>query len=87
MKLAKVLIWVSLLLLLTSFGTCYFGVSYEVSKIPIEVREGMADTDWVGIEWIAGGTVIFFVSAITAIASLIIYLVQRRRRQKSTSAP
>jgi len=43
---------------LSGVATCYFGVDHEIGKIPPEIRAGMADTDWVGTEWVLLGMVI-----------------------------
>ena len=39
-------------------ATCYFGVDHEIARIPLEIRAGMTDTDWVGSEWVLLGMVI-----------------------------
>lgn len=70
----------SLVVFALSIATCYFGVNYEVSKIPPEVRKGMSDTDWIGVEWIGGGMLLSLLSIALFITAAILFLRQKRSR-------
>jgi hypothetical protein len=52
MKIIKIQFFTGIVLAAASFATCYFGVKHLVEQIPPEIRRGMTDTDWIGIEWI-----------------------------------
>ena len=69
-RATKILLWISLLLFLTALATCYFGIKYEVSQIPDEIRNGMEDTDWIGAEWISLGLGIMVASLVSLLAAL-----------------
>jgi hypothetical protein len=69
-SLAKILAALSLLLSIVSLATCHFGVQYEIDKIPPEIRARMSDTDWIGIEWIFRGMLIFFGAVISSVIAL-----------------
>ena len=78
----KALLWVALILMLSSMATCLFGVRYAVSQIPPEVRAGMSDTDWVGVEWIARGAVLLAAALGSALTALALWLYRRRQDAK-----
>lgn len=69
----------SFLLMIASFATCCFGVQHEIDKIPVETRARMGDTDWVGVEWIGRGMIIFIGAALAGFASVTLWIIQRRR--------
>jgi hypothetical protein len=83
-SVAKVLIALSLLLSIASLATGYFGVRHEIDKIPPEIKARMSDFDWIGIEWIAGGLIIFAFALISAITGLTIWLIDRSRAKKES---
>ena len=72
-KKVKIFLQASLFLTCASFATCHFGVQHEINKIPSEIRRGMADFDWIGVEWIALGTM-------ALLAALVLALVAVKRR-------
>lgn len=74
--------WCSVLLFAISIATCHFGVSYEESKIPPEIRENMSDTDWIGIKWILRGMLILLLSVISMIIAATILGVQQWKGKK-----
>lgn len=71
----------SITLLLASIAICVLGVEYEVGKIPPEVRAGMSDTDWVGVEWIARGMILFFIAVLMTFTgtALLIFSVKTNK--------
>lgn len=81
MKLIKILLVIGLFLLVASFATCYLGVQYAEKQIPPEIRGKMTDTDWVGIEWIGRGLLVFMLSVITLFSALAFWL-RRKYAQK-----
>jgi hypothetical protein len=83
-SVAKILIAPSLLLSIASLATCHFGVQHEIDKIPPEIKARMSDFDWIGIEWIARGSIIFVFAAISAITALTIWLIDGRRAKKES---
>jgi hypothetical protein len=83
-SVAKILIALSLLFSIASLATCHFGVQHEINKIPPEIKSQMSDFDWIGIEWIAGGSIIFVFAAILAITALTIWLIDRRRSERAS---
>ena len=78
---AKVLL-VSLLLTAASFATCHFGVQHEINKIPPETRAGMADFDWVGVEWISRGLVLLVLAFASGAAGIVIWVSNLMRKGK-----
>jgi hypothetical protein len=78
-NLQRVLVVLSLLLMVTSWTTCHFGVEHEINKIPAEHRAQMTDFDWIGAEWIMRGMLIFLASMIAASAALYLWIIRRRR--------
>jgi hypothetical protein len=83
-SVAIFLIAISLLLSIASLATCHFGVQHEIDKIPPEIKAQMSDFDWIGIEWIAGGSIIFVFAAISAITALTLWLIDRRRGERES---
>ena len=73
----RVFIVLSLLLFLSGIAVSYFGVNYEIAKIPPDIRSQMSDTDWVGVEWIGIGAVLFAVAFSFMVLSTIIYFFKR----------
>lgn len=83
-KVVKVLLWSAVVLFSASLATCHFGVRYEINQIAPEVRAGMGDTDWVGVEWIERGAVLFLVSALSLVAGLVLLAVRKYKVHKSS---
>lgn len=76
-KSIKILLFISVLLTVSAFATCYFGVESEISKIPAERRAVMSDFDWIGVNWIAFGTIILLSAALSASFAIIIWFRNR----------
>lgn len=85
-NIQRVLFVLSLLLMIASAGTCYFGVQHEINKIPPDTRAAMEDFDWIGNEWLGRGIIIFIVAVIVVFASFTLWII-RRRRWAQHSAP
>ena len=87
--LPRVLLVSAVLLVLISMGTCFFGVRYEIAKLPPEEIARRGDTDWIGVEWILRGFIVLLVSVILALASVIVWLssivAARRSRPERSS--
>ncbi|HLM02262.1 MAG TPA: hypothetical protein VK400_14520 [Pyrinomonadaceae bacterium] len=81
MKTIKILLIAGVLLLIASFATCHFGVQYAISQIPPEIRTNMSDTDWIGVEWIGRGLLIFL-GAVAALFSALILWLRCNKRKK-----
>lgn len=76
----------SLLFLVSSTATCYFGRRYEVEKIPPERRAQMSDTDWVGREWIWRGVLLFLPAGFFAVAGTVAWFIEKRRTPKEAAS-
>jgi hypothetical protein len=74
----------ALLLWLCSFTTCFFGPLYVISKIPKERLARMSDKDWIGVEWIGGGMLLFLSGSVLALAALFQWFKQKRRGSSAT---
>jgi hypothetical protein len=87
-RLLQLLLGTAVLLILISMGTCFFGVRYEIAKIPPEEIARRGDTDWIGAEWILRGFILLLIGVVLAVASLIIWLSRiiatKRSQQKRT---
>ena len=57
-RVSRILFLLAGTVFLGGVATCYFGVDHEIAKIPPEIRAEMADTDWLGSEWVLLGMVI-----------------------------
>lgn len=79
-RLQRVLFGLSLLLFVTSFATCHFGVEHEINKIPAEHRARMSDFDWIGYEWIELGMLIFLVGMLSAGGAFLLWIVRKSRK-------
>ena len=84
-NLHRVLFGLSLLLMVASWATCHYGVEHEISKIPLEMRLGMSDLDWIGVEWIWRGMIILVVAVVLDCVALMMWLGARRRIANQTS--
>ena len=58
-------------------STCIFGVQYAINQIPSEIRSQMADTDWVGVEWIKRGGILLLISAVLVLIPPILWAFRR----------
>jgi hypothetical protein len=81
----RILLGLSLVLMVASWATCHYGVEHEINKIPAETRAGMADFDWIGVEWIGRGIIILFVAVAIDCVALMMWLRERRRIANQTS--
>ena len=77
----RMLLSSSLALALAGTAVCHFGVRYSISKIPAEQRARMADFDWVGIEWIAVGSLAMLAAILLAVTAIFLFFRQRHRKQ------
>ena len=76
-QLTRVLLSIAVVLMVAGMGTCYFGQRYAEDQIPPEIRAGMADTDWVGFEWIERSMYLFLIAFVVGVSPLILNLVRR----------
>jgi hypothetical protein len=74
----KILLGTSIFFALASFVTCHFGVQHEINQIPPEIRKGMSDFDWVGIEWIALGSMALLAGVLFAFVAVLQWKKQQR---------
>jgi hypothetical protein len=74
MRKVKIFIILSLFFAASSFATGYFGVRYAANQIFPQVRAGMSDTDWVGVEWIGRSILILFLSLGCLLVSLLFWM-------------
>lgn len=68
----RVALLIAALLFVASLATCYFGVEYEISKLPPEHPAHTGDNDWIGVEWIGRGMALqagAFIAALIALAA------------------
>jgi hypothetical protein len=71
------------LLLVAGWLVAYYGIEYEISKIPPEIRNRMSDTDWVGGSWaVIGGNV-----SVLGIACFVVGWFRGRRKKESGTKP
>lgn len=75
----KISFLIFLLLTTTSLATCHFGVESEIGKIPAEIRAGMSNFDWIGINWIFYGTIIQIVAFVFLFIGTILFLKSKKR--------
>jgi hypothetical protein len=80
-RLWRTLLSLSLLVIVSSWVTCYFGVQHEIDKIPQDQRAKMTDFDWTGVEWIEFGMTILIGGVLLGVAGIFLWLVERKRRQ------
>jgi TRAP-type C4-dicarboxylate transport system permease small subunit len=79
----RILFGASLLLLVASFATCYFGVDYAVrQRFPEGVPPGQ-DTDFLGLGWVVRGMVLMLVAVVAGLAALVLRSVRRDRNRGS----
>jgi hypothetical protein len=74
----QIFLTLSAALIITSMGTCFFGVRYAVNQIPPETRSQMEDTDWIGFEWIERGMAIFIVAIVVGSVPVVRELLKKR---------
>lgn len=83
MKLAGIISFVlSILLILSSAAIMFFGMQHEINKIPPEVRARMTDTDWIGVEWIMRGFVVFFIAISMQFVGAIFFIISAKYKQR-----
>lgn len=81
-KAIRILFGASLLLLVASLATCYFGVDYAVSQqFPEGVPPGQ-DTDFLGLGWVVRGMVLMLIAIVAGFLALVLRSVQRNRDRK-----
>lgn len=81
-KIAKVLALMSYALVLVAVTTCQLGTRHEEMKIPPEVRARMADTDWVGSEWILWAWLLFLAAVVVrGLAFMVARLTLTRKNE------
>jgi membrane protein YqaA with SNARE-associated domain len=78
----RMLLTVSLVTILGSMATCFFGVRYAKNQIPPELRARMADTDWVGFEWIERGMYLFVLGVLIGLIPVLRWLLTYRRSSR-----
>ena len=84
-KAIRILFGASLLLLVASLATCYFGVNYAVrQQYPEGVPPGQ-DTDFIGLGWATRGVVLMLVAVVAGLVALILRSVQRDRSRELAS--
>ena len=69
------------LLLVASGLTCFVGPRYAVSRLSPAQRHSMTDTDWIGVEWIGIGMLLFAVAVVLILAAVV--TSRRARRSKA----
>jgi hypothetical protein len=79
-KIIKILLGTSIFLSFASYASCRFGVQHEINKIPPEVRAGMSDFDWIGIQWIALGAIALLGAILLAMIAAMLWMIQRQRK-------
>src|SRR5262245_3259820 len=79
-KIVKISLSASIFFCVLSLSTCLLGPMYEARKIPPEIRGRMTDTDWIGVEWVAIGGILFLLGLAIAVGGLAIWYRQRHRR-------
>jgi TRAP-type C4-dicarboxylate transport system permease small subunit len=78
----RILLGLSLLLLVASLATCYFGVDYAVrQQFPEGVPPGQ-DTDFLGLGWAVRGMVLMLIAIVAGMVALVLRSVQRDRDRK-----
>lgn len=78
----RILFGASLLLLVASLATCYFGVEYAVrQQFPEGVPLGQ-DTDFLGLGWVVRGMMLMLVAIAAGITALLLWSGQRGRSRK-----
>lgn len=80
-KSIKGLLAASVLLTLGDCTVSYFGVEYEINKIPPAKRALMSDFDWVGFEWIMLGMLLQAIAFLLVFIALYRWFRQRRNKQ------
>lgn len=76
-KTSRRLLWMSAFFFVASMSTCIFGVQYAINQIPPETRSSMADTDWVGVEWIERGGILLVISTVLLLIPPILWVFRR----------
>ncbi len=67
------------LLFMVSLAVGYFGVQHAIQRIPPDVRAGMGDTDWVGMEWLVVAMRIQSAALVLVVVSGAAWVVLWRR--------
>jgi hypothetical protein len=75
-KLYKLLLGGALLLTAASTATCFFGVRYAINQIPPEEIARRGDTDWIGVEWLLRGGLLFAIALALVLITIILWLYQ-----------
>jgi hypothetical protein len=75
--MTKGLLIIAVLLLLTAFATCYFGVRYDAAQIP--QRQQMTDFDWIGVTWVQRGMAVAAVALAAGCLAGILHWIHVRR--------
>jgi|GEM_PF-5063536 len=78
-RIQTTLLWLAILLMIGSSLTCRLGVKYEISKIPLEKRQQMADFDWIGIDGFVVGMAVFVFAGFLFSTSMILILRLKRK--------
>jgi len=73
-----VILLISALLFVASLATCYFGVKYEISKLPPDHPAHTGDNDWIGVEWIARGMAMQAIALFGVLITLAARIVSRK---------
>lgn len=76
-RASRRLIWASVFFFVASMSTCFFGVRYAINQIPPERLSRMADTDWIGVEWILRGGILLVIAVVLALVPPITWLFRR----------
>ena len=81
-KATRILFGVSLLLLVASFASCYFGVDYAISqRFPEGVPPG-EDTDFLGLGWVVRGMILMLVAIVTGVVAVVLHSAKRNRHRE-----
>ncbi len=79
-KSTRILLTISVVLMLAGTATCYFGERHVLNQLPADVRAHLEnDSDWLAVEWIAGGMGLFLLGVCVGALPVTIYLARRLR--------
>ncbi len=78
-NVTRVALLIAALLFVASLATCYFGVEYEISKLPPEHPAHTGDDDWIGFEWVIRAMTLQAVAFFAALIALVAWNLGRKR--------